>query len=115
MPLQLARNCVLVSAEGDQLHLQLDPEYDSLGGPRYKERLREKISVYAKGEVQLKVEIPKALTTGTPAAAEKQAESDKLQSARDAIAGDPLVQEIVDKFDATVSTGSIKPVEPPEE
>ena len=46
---------------------------------------------------------------------EKKAENDRLQGARDAIAGDPLVQEIVNKFDATVATGSIKPVEPPAE
>lgn len=114
MPLQLARNCVLSSAKGDQVHLLLDPEYDTLGAPRWKERLREKMSVYAKGEIQLKVEVPKELTTGTPAVVEKQAETDKLQGARDAIAGDPVVQEICEKFDGTVSTGSIKPVEPPD-
>ena len=112
MPLQLARNCVLASAKGDQVHLLLDPEYDTLGAPRWKERLREKMSVYAKGEIQLKVEVPKELSSGTPAVVEKQAETDKLQSARDAIAGDPVVQEICEKFDGTVSTGSIKPVEP---
>ena len=112
MPLQLARNCVMASAKGDQVHLLLDPEYDTLGAPRWKERLREKMSVYAKGEIQLKVEVPKELTANTPAVVEKQAETDKLQGARDAIAGDPVVQEICEKFDGTVSTGSIKPVDP---
>lgn len=115
MPLQLARNCVLASAEGDRVHLLLDPEYDTLAAPRWKDRLREKMSVYANGEIQLKVEVPKTLSAGTPAIVEKQAESDKLQSARNAIAEDPLVQEICEKFGGTVSTGSIKPVDPEED
>ena len=115
MPLQLARNCVLASANGDQVHLLLDPEYDTLSAPRWKERLREKMSIYAKGDIQLKVEVPRELSTATPAVVEKQAETDKLQGARDAIAGDPVVQEICEKFDGTVSTGSIKPVDPPAE
>ncbi len=115
MPLQLARNCILASASEDQLHLQLDPEYESLAAPRWKERLREKLSVYAEGEVQLKVEVPKALSAGTPAVAAKQAEQAKMQSARSAIEDDPVVQEICEKFDGTVNTGSIKPVDTEDE
>ncbi len=112
MPLQLARNCVLASAQGDKVHLMLDPEYDTLAAPRWKDRLREKMSVYAQGQIELKVEVPKELSAGTPAVVEKQAENDKLQSARNAIADDPVVQEICEKFGGTVSTGSIKPVDP---
>ena len=110
MPLQLARNCVLVSASGDTVHLQLDPEYATLTAPRWKERLREKMSVYANGEVQLKVEVPKALEGNTPALAAKLAEQAKLEQARSAIEEDPVVQEICKQFDGTVSTGSIKPI-----
>jgi len=110
MPLQLARNCVLVSTSGDTVHLQLDPEYESLTAPRWKERLRQKMSVYANGEVQLKVEVPKTLEGSTPAMAAKQAEQAKLEQARSAIADDPVVQEICKQFDGTVSTGSIKPI-----
>ena len=110
MPLQLARNCVLVSASGDNVHLQLDPEYATLTAPRWKERLREKMSVYANGEVQLKVEVPKALEGNTPALAAKLAEQAKLEQARSAIEEDPVVQEICKQFDGTVSTGSIKPI-----
>jgi DNA polymerase-3 subunit gamma/tau len=111
MPLQLARNCVLAEASADKVVLQLDPEYESLAAPRWKERLREKMSDLAEGEVQLTVEVPKALSGGTPAMVEKQAESDRLQSARTAIEEDPIVQEICEKFGGTVSTGSIKPVD----
>ncbi len=112
MPLQLARNCALASASEDQVHLQLDPEYDTLAAPRWKERLREKMSLYAGGEIQLKVEVPKQLDAGTPAGVEKQAENARLESARTSIETDPVVQEICEKFDGTVSTGSIKPVSP---
>ena len=111
MPLQLARNCVLAEASADKVVLQLDSEYESLAAPRWKERLREKMSDLAEGEVQLTVEVPKALSGGTPAMVEKQAESDRLQSARTAIEEDPIVQEICEKFGGTVSTGSIKPVD----
>ena len=112
MPLQLARNCMLVSASDDVVHLQLDPEYATLAAPRWKERLREKMSVYANGEVQLKVEVPRALEGSTPALAAKLAEEAKLAQARSAIADDPVVQEICKQFDGTVSTGSIKPILP---
>ncbi len=111
MPLQLARNCILSEASADKVVLQLDPEYESLAAPRWKERLREKMSDLVQGEVQLTVEVPKALGGGTPAMVEKQAESDRLQSARTAIEEDPIVKEICEKFGGTVSTGSIKPVE----
>jgi len=111
MPLQLGRNCILHSAAKDQVHLHLDPEYETLGSPRSKERLREKMSLYAGGEVQLKVTIPADRPEGTPAMLEKQAEQDKLNEARSSIADDPVVAEIVAKFDAEVSTGSIRPVD----
>jgi len=110
MPLQLARNCSLVSADGDIVQLHLDPEYSTLAAPRWKERLRQKMSVYANGEVQLKVEVPKTLTGGTPAIAAKEADQARLDQARSAIEDDPVVQEICKQFDGTVSTGSIKPV-----
>ncbi len=110
MPLQLARNCVLASATGNTVHLLLDPEYSTLTAPRWKERLREKMSVYANGEVQLKVEVPKTLEGSTPALAAKQAEQARLEHARSAIEDDPVVQEICKQFDGTVSTGSIKPI-----
>ncbi len=110
MPLQLARNCVLASATGNTVHLLLDPEYSTLTAPRWKERLREKMSVYANGEVQLKVEVPKTLEGSTPALAAKQAEQARLEHARTAIEDDPVVQEICKQFDGTVSTGSIKPI-----
>lgn len=112
MPMQLARNCILASAAGDRVHLQLDPEYHTLAAPRWKERLRVKMSAFAGGEIQLKVEVPKELSAGTPAVAEKQAENARLESARTSIEQDPVVQEICKTFDGTVSTGSIKPVDP---
>ncbi len=111
MPLQLGRNCILHSAKNDQLHLHLDPEYDSLGSPRSKARLQEKLSLYAQGEVQLKVSIPADRPQGTPAMLEKLAEQEKLNEARSAIEEDPVVAEIVAKFDAEVSTGSIRPLD----
>jgi len=111
MPFQLARNCVLHSAAKDEVHLHLDPEYETLAAPRWKERLREKMSVLAEGEVQLKVSIAPETPEGTPAQLEKTAEQNKLEEARNSIADDPVVAEIVAKFGAEVSTGSIKPVD----
>ncbi len=111
MPLQLARHCVLHSAAKDQVHLELDPEYDTLAAPRSKERLREKMSVYANGTVNLKISIASETPANTPAMLEKKAEQDRLEAARTSIAEDPLVAEIVAKFDAEVSTGSIRPVD----
>jgi len=110
MPLQLARNCILESASKDKVHLLLDPEYETLAAPRWKQRLGEKMSVYAKGAVVLKVSIAPETPDNTPAVIEKRAENDKLEAARTSIAEDPLVAEMVAKFDAEVSTGSIKPV-----
>lgn len=111
MPLQLGRNCILHSAAKDQVHLHLDPEYETLGSPRSRQRLQEKMSQYAQGEVQLKVTIPETTPEGTPAMLDKQAEQEKLNEARNSIADDPVVAEIVAKFDAEVSTGSIRPVD----
>jgi len=112
MPLQLARNCVLKTATGNEVHLLLDPEYDTLAAPRWKERLGEKIGVYAEGAVELKVTIAAETPENTPALLAKKKEEDKLAAARTSIAEDPVVAEIVATFDAEVSTGSIKPVEP---
>ncbi len=111
MPLQLARNCILHAAAKDEVHLHLDPEYETLAAPRWKERLREKMSVLLEGELQLKVSIASETPDGTPAQIEKQAEENKLEEARNAIADDPVVAEIVAKFGAEVSAGSIKPLD----
>ena len=110
MPLQLARNCILHSASKDEVHLHLDPEYETLAAPRWKERLCEKISVYVQGRIKLKVTIASATPDNTPAGVAKKAEQDRLEAARDSIAQDPVVADIVATFDAKVSTGSIKPV-----
>ena len=115
MPLQLARNCILKSASKDKVHLLLDPEYETLAAPRWKQRLGEKMSVYALGTISLKVSIAPETPDNTPAQIAKQAEQDKLQAARTSIAEDPLVAEIVAKFDGEVSTGSIKPVDSPDQ
>ncbi len=115
MPLQLARNCVLRSTSKDEVHLELDPEYESLAAPRWKKRLGEKMSVYAKGAVNLKVTIAAETPPNTPALLEKKAEQEKLEDARNSIAEDPLVAEMVAKFGAEVNTGSIKPVADPDQ
>lgn len=108
-PLQLARNCILHSASKDEVHLMLDPEYETLAAPRWKERLRQKMSVLAEGELKLKVSIPAEKLEGTPAMLEKKKEDDKLEEARSSIAEDPVVAQIVAKFGAEVSTVSVKP------
>ena len=102
---------MLHTAAKDEVHVHLDPEYETLAAPRWKERLREKMSVLAEGEVRLKVSIAPETPDGTPAQLEKRAEQNKLQEARNSIADDPLVAEIVDRFGAEVSTGSIKPLD----
>jgi len=96
---------------GNKVHLHLDPSYDELSTPRRKESLRKKMSAFAGGEIDLKVSIPSEVLTHTPASADRQAESDKLEAARASIADDPIVQDIVEKFGAEVSTGSIKPLD----
>jgi len=111
LPRQLALNCVLHSAKGNQVHLHLDPKYDELSTPPRRERLREKMSTYAGGEIDLKVSIPSELSSQTPAQKKTQADEDKLEAARASIADDPLVADIVEKFGAEVNTGSIRPLD----
>lgn len=111
MPLQLARNCVLHSASKDEVCIHLDPEYETLAAPRWKERLREKMSVYAQGAIKLTVDIASESPENTPALLEKKAEQAKLEEARASIAEDPVVADLVATFGAEVSTGSIKPVD----
>jgi DNA polymerase-3 subunit gamma/tau len=110
MPKQLARNCVLGSAKGDELVLLVDPEYANLArSQRSFQRLQEKIGVYAGGAVKLSIEVPDTWNGQSPAALEVQAQQAQLEQARASIASDPIVKEICDTFDATVSEGSIVP------
>ena len=110
MPKQLARNCVLGSAKGNELLLLVDPEYENLAkSQRNFQRLEEKIGVYAEGAVKLSIEVPETWNGQSPAALEVQAQQAQLEQARASIASDPIVKEICDTFDATVSEGSIVP------
>ncbi len=110
MPKQLARNCMLGSAKGDELVLLVDPEYANLArSQRSFQRLQEKIGVYAGGAVKLSIEVPDQWEGQSPAALEVQAQQAQLEQARASIASDPIVKEICDTFDATVSEGSIVP------
>ncbi|HVO00443.1 MAG TPA: DNA polymerase III subunit gamma/tau [Steroidobacteraceae bacterium] len=103
----LAKNCTLVAREPGVLRLTLDAHQAAAHTRAREEKLAQALGRHL-GE-KLRVEI----TTGqvpaeTPAQAGERAAQETLAAARAALAGDPTVRALQERFGATVNPDSVR-------
>ncbi|WP_374623902.1 DNA polymerase III subunit gamma/tau [Pandoraea sp.] len=104
---QLAFQSELTEVAGRALHLRVPLR--QLADAATVDKLRQTLSEQFGTEVQLQVELGPVGTTAASLAAEASAA--RQRAAEQAIAGDPLVRELIDEFDAQILPGSIRPVQ----
>ncbi|WJD61141.1 DNA polymerase III subunit gamma/tau [Pseudomonas kurunegalensis] len=106
----IAANCTLISAEGDDWLLHLDPGQGALFNATQQRRLNEALNQHLGRTLNLRIElILPEQETPAQAAARKRAE--RQQDAVTSIEQDPLIQQMIKLFGAKVRQDTIEPVE----
>ena len=108
MPGNLASNAAMMRS-GDEVTLVLEEGHARLLNDRHREKILEALKDRFGDAIHVKIQ--EGETGGkTPAAWEEKSRQERQAAAELAIKGDPLVQAIVDRFDARVVENSIRPV-----
>ncbi|MFF7064763.1 DNA polymerase III subunit gamma/tau [Pseudomonas sp. NPDC008258] len=106
----IAANCTLISADGDDWLLHLDPGQGALFNSTQQRRLNEALNQHLGRTLNLRIElILPEQETPAQAAARKRAE--RQQDAVTSIEQDPLIQQMIKLFGAKVRQDTIEPVE----
>ncbi|MDH5786397.1 MAG: DNA polymerase III subunit gamma/tau [Chromatiales bacterium] len=109
MTRQMAEHCALLSVEGGNVTLALDPAFENLRNPKWEQGLQQALSVYLGGEVRLTIGGGEA-ASATPVQLKKEQAAADQQAAEQAIATDDALHSILEHFDGTIQPGSVKPV-----
>lgn len=105
----IAANCTLVERNEQAWHLWLDPAHSTLFNPTQQKRLNEALNSYLGHHIQLHIEVREP-DQETPAQAAARARLERQAQAEQAIASDPLVQQLTTQFGAVLRADSIEPV-----
>lgn len=106
----IAANCELVGRQGNELHFILDEHNSSLYGEGQQQRLADALGDYY-GEPVRVVITPGAVHTETPAQIAARKRSERLEQAVEAVKADPIVQQLIEHFSATLDESSVEPVD----
>ncbi|TBU77372.1 DNA polymerase III subunit gamma/tau [Phytopseudomonas daroniae] len=106
----IAANCSLIAVEGDKWLLHLDPAHSALFNATQLRRLNDALNGYHGRELQLNIELIKP-EQETPAQAAARKRANRQREAEASIQNDPLIQQMISQFAASVRAGSIEPVD----
>jgi DNA polymerase-3 subunit gamma/tau len=109
---ELGANTVLLGVEDDRVRLALAPENAHLGGERYRKRLEEALGEHLGRAVRVELSQEVPAGTETPADTERRHSEERRRQAEQAIADDPVVQALQERFGARVEAGSVHPADP---
>lgn len=107
----IGANCTLIEANGDDWLLHLDPAHSALFNATQQRRLNEALNQHLGRDLKLRIELIRPeQETPAQAAARKRAERQRL--AEQSIHDDPLVQQMIQQFGASIRPDSIEPLTP---
>ncbi|MBV4535220.1 DNA polymerase III subunit gamma/tau [Pseudomonas urmiensis] len=106
----IAANCTLIAADGDDWLLHLDPAQGALFNSTQQRRLNEALNQHLGRTLQLRIELIRP-EQETPAQAAARKRSERQHEAEVSIERDPLIQQMIRQFGATVRQDTIEPVE----
>ncbi|MCL2658454.1 MAG: DNA polymerase III subunit gamma/tau [Betaproteobacteria bacterium] len=107
---ELAQQCELVSIESAQVRLRLPEAHKHLSGMQTaRDKLQEALSNYLERPIRLVIEAG-AVTSETPAQRNQVEKERRHAEAVVALETDPFVQEVIERFDATLIEASVKPL-----
>lgn len=106
----IAANCTLIAAEGDDWLLHLDPGQGALFNSTQQRRLNDALNQQLGREIRLKIELIRP-EQETPAQAASRKRAERQHDAVVSIEQDPLIQQMIRQFGATVRQDTIEPVD----
>ena len=109
MTQQLASQSELAAQEPGVLVLRVAEAARHLCGRQYVERLREAVSQALGRPVRVRLEVASAVAS-TLAEKERRERSEVQQQAERAFRDDPVVRDLLDRFDARIRPDSVKPI-----
>ncbi|ACE86172.1 DNA polymerase III subunit gamma/tau [Cellvibrio japonicus] len=104
-----ASNCQLVDRRGNEFHFVLDENNSTLYDPGHQQRLADLLSDYFVERVSVVIQ-PGQVTAETPALTAIRLRAERQQAAVDAIHNDPIVQQLIAHFGASIREDTIEPV-----
>jgi DNA polymerase-3 subunit gamma/tau len=107
----LALNCALLARSAGLIRLTLDPHNASAHTRAREQRLAQALGRHLGETVRVEIVTGGAIVP-TPAQAEDRAAQEALAAARAALAADPTVQALQQRFGATVISESVRPRKP---
>jgi DNA polymerase-3 subunit gamma/tau len=108
MTYALASNCILKSAEKNQIELALNKKHAALLNNNLQQRLHDAIRQKLRCEIKLSIKVEE-ITQETPAEQNQRQADVQHQNAVETISQDPNVQAMVKQFGAVVEPGLITP------
>ena len=106
----IAANCTLMAVDGDDWLLHLDPGQGALFNATQQRRLNEALNQHLGRTLNLRIELIRP-EQETPAQAAARKRAERQQDAVSSIQQDPLIQQMIKQFGATVRQDTIEPVE----
>ncbi|QRY78421.1 DNA polymerase III subunit gamma/tau [Pseudomonas sp. PDNC002] len=110
MTASIGANCTLISVDGDNWHLHLDPGQSALFNPNQQRRLNDALNQFHGRTLTLQVTLQKP-EQETPAQAAARKRAERQRQAEASIAADPYVLQMKQQFAAVVRDGTIEPLE----
>ncbi|SER06641.1 DNA polymerase-3 subunit gamma/tau [Pseudomonas sp. NFACC02] len=108
----IAANCTLISVEGDNWLLHLDPAHSALFNATQQRRLNDALNQYHERTLNLTIELIKP-EQETPAQAAARRRADRQRQAEASIHADPFIQQMLEQFGARIREDTIAPVDAP--
>jgi DNA polymerase-3 subunit gamma/tau len=105
----LAKNLVCVASAPERLHFKLAPSHSALLSDGTRAKLTEALSAVAGAQLRVDIELGET-DSETPAQRDARIRAVERKAAQDAVASDPLVQALCQRFDAEVMPDSVEPV-----
>jgi DNA polymerase-3 subunit gamma/tau len=107
--LNLASNCHYGKLDGDRCLLHLSEQHASLWNKNYEERIAKALSSYFDRDLKVEIQMGK-LQDQTPAQFRDEERQQQLADALTAIKQDENVKTLLDDFEGTLITESVRPI-----
>ena len=108
----IGANCTLISVEGDNWLLHLDPAQSALFNATQQRRLNDALNQFHGRELKVAIELHKP-EQETPAQAAARKRANRQRDAEASIHQDPLIQQMIQQFAAVIRADSIEPLDTP--
>ena len=105
-----AANCVLVGRQGNELNFMLDERHSAIYDESQQKRLADVLSDYFGESVRVRIQ-PGTVEAETPAAQAMRLKEESRVEALEAMKRDPIVQQLVEHFGATLREDTVQPLE----